>query len=158
MAEIALVRTAATPTAVIAQATTWEALPALWPELLGEVWAFVRSAGLDAGRNVMVYLDDVPRVEVGVEVVSGPFDDRRFEDRGRVRASALPGGLAAHGVARGAPSPEGIGAAHAAVKTWCEANGHALDGTRWEVYDHWRDDRDPAEFETNVYWSVVSGT
>ena len=68
-------------------------------------------------------------------------------------ASALPEGRAATTVARGAPSPEGIAAAHAAVVGWCDANGHARTGVRWEVYDHWRDD--PDSFETAVYWLLA---
>jgi hypothetical protein len=35
-------------------------------QLLDEVWAFVRSAGVAAERNVMLYADDVPNVEVGL--------------------------------------------------------------------------------------------
>ena len=57
-----------THTAVVAEATTWEAFPKLWGELLAEVWAFLRESDLAPGRNVMLYLDDVPNVEVGAEV------------------------------------------------------------------------------------------
>lgn len=32
----------ARPTAVIAERTTWEAFPSLWPALLDEVWSVVR--------------------------------------------------------------------------------------------------------------------
>jgi hypothetical protein len=39
------------------------------------------------------------------------------------------------------------------VIDWCEANGQARTGVRWEVYDHWRDD--PSTFETAVYWSLA---
>jgi hypothetical protein len=35
------------------------------------------------------------------------------------------------------------------VVDWCEANGHARTGVRWEVCDHWRDD--PSRFEIAVY-------
>ena len=60
---------AAQPTAVVAQATTWNAFPALWPALLDEV----RAAGVDRrALNVMLYRDDVPNVEVGV-LASSPF-------------------------------------------------------------------------------------
>jgi hypothetical protein len=52
-----------------------------------------------------------------------------------------------HGVRSNA---RGRDAAHAAVVEWCEANGHARTGVRWEVYDHWRDN--PSTFETAVYW------
>ena len=146
---VRIVATAATPTAVIRDTTTWERFPTLWGELLDEVWGYVRGAGVQAGRNVMVYLDDVPNVEVGVEL-----EGELAATSGRIVASALPRGRAATTVARGAPSPEGIAAAHAAVVGWCDANGHARTGVRWEVYDHWRDD--PDSFETAVYWQLVS--
>jgi hypothetical protein len=56
----------AQPTAVIAAATTWDEFPRLWRPLLDEVWATMRAlAGARPGRNVMLYKDDVPDVEVG---------------------------------------------------------------------------------------------
>ena len=145
---VSIVATSAAPTAVITETTTWERFPTLWRELLDEGWGYVRGAGVMAGRNVMVYLDDAPTVEVGVElegILAAPS--------GRIVASALPKGRAATTVARGAPSPEGIAAAHAAVIDWCDANGRARTGVRWEVYDHWRDD--PDSFETAVYWLLA---
>jgi effector-binding domain-containing protein len=138
---VSIVTTSATPTAVIRETTTWERYPTLWGELLGEVWAFVRGADVRAGRNVMLSEDDVPNVEVGVEVADA------ITAGGRVVASALPAGRAATTVHLGEPSRERLHAAHLAVVDWCEANGHARTGVRWEVYDHWRDD--PAAFETN---------
>jgi effector-binding domain-containing protein len=146
---VSIVATSPMPTAVIGETTTWERFPTLWGELLDEVWAYVRGAGVQAGRNVMLYLDDVPTVEVGVElegILTAPS--------GRIVASALPEGRAATTVARGAPSREGIAAAHAGVVEWSRGNGHELTGTRWEVYDHWRDD--PDRFETAVYWLLAS--
>jgi effector-binding domain-containing protein len=146
---VSIVATAATPTAVIRETMTWERFPTLWGELLDEVWSYVRAAEVQAGRNVMVYLDDTPNVEVGVEL-----DGALAAPSGRVAASTLPAGRAATTVAFGAPSREGIAAAHAAVVGWCDANGHARTGVRWEVYDHWRDD--PDSFETAVYWLLAS--
>jgi effector-binding domain-containing protein len=145
---VSIVATSATPTAVIRETTTWERFPTLWGELLDEVWGYVRGAGVQAGRNVMVYLDDVPTVEVGVEM-EGPV----AAPSGRVVASTLPEGRAATTVARGAPSRAGLVAAHAAIVEWCDANGHARTGVRWEVYDHWRDD--PESFETAVHWLLA---
>jgi hypothetical protein len=143
---VTIVTTPPTPTAVVAQATTWEEFPTLWRELLDEVWPFLRGTGADLspGHNVMLYRDDVPNVEVGAEV-AGPF-----APHGRVIPSTLPAGRAARAVSRGAPSPKGLQAAHAAVRDWCAANGREPTGVRWEVYDHWRDD--PDTFETEVYW------
>jgi len=145
---VSIVATSPTPTAVIRETTTWERLPTLWRELLDEVWAYVRGAGVQAGRNVMVYLDDAPNVEVGVEL-----EGDLAAPSGRIVASALPEGRAATMVARGAPSPEGIAAAHPAVVGWCDTNGHARTAVRWEVYGHWRDD--PDSFEIAVYWLLA---
>ena len=82
------------PTAVVPATTTWTEFPRLWGVLLDQVWAFLRSddapVGLwTSGHNIMLYKDDVPNVEVGVQV-SGSFDPA-----GHVVPSALPGGLAA---------------------------------------------------------------
>jgi hypothetical protein len=143
------VRIVSTPqvrTAVVAETTSWEAFPQLWGELLAEVWMYLRGSGLTTGRNVMLYRDDVPSVEVGAEVESS------FTASGRVVPSSLPAGRAAMAVARGKPSPARLAGAHAAVHDWCAANGHPLTRVRWEIYGHWLEDQDPALFETEVYW------
>jgi hypothetical protein len=58
---------AAVPTAVVAATTTWQEFPALWKQLLDEVWTCLRAADIHRGcPNVMLYKDDVPHVEVGV--------------------------------------------------------------------------------------------
>ena len=134
-----------TRTAVVAETTTWEAFPELWGELLAEVWAFLRGSDLAPGRNVMLHLDDVPNVEVGTEV------NASFAGAGRVVPSSLPLGRAAVAIARGQPSAASLAMAHAAVREWCAAEGHALSGVRWEIYGHWVEGRDPALFETEVY-------
>jgi hypothetical protein len=132
---VAEVVVSAQPTAVVAETTSWQAFPALWPRLLDEVWAVVRPLG--PGRNVMLYLDDVPSVEIGVEV-AGPF-----EPIGRVRPSALPAGPVA--TARG--RVEEIGAVHEAVVAWCAARALERTGVCWEVYGH---QREGAELEVDV--------
>jgi hypothetical protein len=67
--------------------TTWQEFPALWRELSEEVWACLRRAGIDHGcPNVMLYRDDVPNVEVGVEMAGS------FAPLGRIIASTLPAG------------------------------------------------------------------
>ena len=148
--DVTVVTAPAAPTAVVRQSTTWDEFPKLWGDLLAEVWAVLRAApGVAPGRNVMLYEDDVPNVEVGVEV-GGPF-----QASGRVVPSNLPEGRAAMAISRGAPSAGGLDAAHAAVIDWCRANGHELAGRRWEIYGHWRDDQDPSEFETEVYWLLT---
>jgi effector-binding domain-containing protein len=139
------------PTAVIAETTSWEQLPEVWRSLLADVWIFVHGTSLTTGRNVMLFKDDVPRMEVGVEV------DRMFDGGGAVVSSSLPGGRAATTVAVGEPSPAGLARAHAAVRAWCAANGHRLTGVRWEIYGHWLENQDPALFETEVYWLLEVG-
>ena len=143
--EILLRTTAASPTAVVAQATTWDEFPGLWRQLLDEVYAFVRSGGTtQTGHNIMLYRDDVPNVEVGVQV-AGPF-----AASGRVIPSQLPAGRVATTVHHG--PYDGLGAAHAAVHAWCATHGHVLTGTRWEIYGDWRDD--PQELETEISYLV----
>ena len=143
--EIALRTTAASPTAVVAQATTWDEFPRLWRLLLDEVYAFVRGGGTtQTGHNIMLYRDDVPNVEVGVQV-AGPF-----VASGRVTSSELPAGRVATTVHRGAY--DGLGAAHAAVRAWCGAHGHVLTATRWEIYGDWRED--PQDLETEISYLV----
>ena len=68
--EVTVADGAARPTAVVAATTTWPEFPTLWVPLLDEVWACLRAGGIERGcRNIMLYLDDVPHVEVGVELI-----------------------------------------------------------------------------------------
>ena len=90
----------------------------------------------------MLYWDDMPHVEVGVELhVPCPLT-------GRVAASTLPAGRVAMTVHRGPYA--GLAAAHRAVLDWCAAQGRRPAGPRWEVYGPHRDD--PAEVWTEVYY------
>jgi effector-binding domain-containing protein len=141
--EVTRLDAVARPTAVVAATTTWPEFPALWSTLLDEVWACLRAGGIERGcRNVMLYLDDVPRVEVGVELLQPcPLT-------GRVVASDLPAGPVAMTVHRGPYG--GLASAHQAVSDWCAANGRRPAGPRWEVYGPHHDD--PAEVWTEVYW------
>jgi effector-binding domain-containing protein len=143
--EVAFHEVPARATAVVRAATTWDEFPALWGRMLGEVWACLNASGISDGcRNVMLYLDDVPTVEVGVLL------DRPCRLTGAVVASHLPAGRVAVTVHRG---PFGdLEAAHRAVRDWCEGAGHRLDGSRWEVYGPHRDD--PGEQWTEVSWLV----
>ncbi|HEV2372705.1 MAG TPA: GyrI-like domain-containing protein [Streptosporangiaceae bacterium] len=137
----------ARPTAVVAAATTWREFPSLWKELLDEVWACLRAGGIRSGcRNVMFYKDDVPHVEVGVQL------DQPCQLTGQVIASALPGGRVAMTVHRGQYS--GLAAAHQAVAGWCTEQGLRPAGPRWEVYGPHHDD--PAQVWTEVCWLLES--
>ena len=140
--EVSLVDVESRRTAVVPAATTWQKFPSLWGQLLGEVWDCLHAGGIHRGcRNIMLYLDGVPNVEVGVLL------DQPCPLTGRVVASALPAGTAAMTVHRG-PFGE-VGAAHDAVLGWCAEHGHRPNGVRWEVYGPNNDD--PAQQWTEVY-------
>ena len=139
-----------TPTAVVAAATTWTEFPAMWGPMLEKVWGFLRSDAPEGlykqGHNIMLYQDDVPNVEVGVQV-SGSFGPA-----GHVVPSALPGGLVATAT-HTAPIAK-IGDTHQAVCEWSKASGYRLAGPRWEIYG----DPDPSSghFDVQVFWSLVA--
>jgi effector-binding domain-containing protein len=138
-----------TPTAVVIAATNWAEFPKMWGPMLDRVWNFLRTQAPEGvykqGHNVMVYKDDVPNVEVGVQV-NGSFDSV-----GPVVASTLPGGLVATATHSG-PMTE-IGDTHSAVCEWSKAHGYRLTGVRWEIYG----DPDPStgDFEVDVFWSLA---
>jgi len=138
-----------TPTAVVAAAATWAEFPTMWGPMLDEVWSFLRCGAPQGlykrGHNIMLYKDDVPNVEVGVQV-SGPFDPV-----GQVVASALPGGLVATATHTGPIAK--IGDTHLTVRDWSKANGYLLAGPHWEIYG----DPDPStgDFDVDVYWSLL---
>ena len=144
--QVTLRDVAARPTAVVAATTTWQEFPKLWGQLLGEVWDCLRAGGIQRGcPNVMLYRDDVPNVEVGVQVTG------TFEPSGRVVPSVLPAGAVATAVHRG--PYEALEEAHVAIKAWCLSHRHALTGVRWEVYGDWT--ADPAELETTVSYLLA---
>ncbi len=146
-AEVTVMTVEPTPTAVVAAATTWAEFPATWGPMLDQVWSFLRGgapAGLyQRGHNIMLYKDDVPHVEVGVQV-SGSFDPS-----GPVVPSALPGGLVATATHTGPVAK--IGGTHQAVRDWSQANGYRLAGPHWEVYG---DPGPSGDFEVQVFWSL----
>jgi effector-binding domain-containing protein len=138
-----------TPTAVVAATTTWTEFPKLWGTMLDEVWSFLHGGAPEGlyqrGHNIMVYKDDVPNVEIGVQVT------RSFDPVGRVVPSTLPGGLVATSTHTG---PIGaIGETHGAVREWSVRNRYRVAGTRWEIYG----DPDPSTgaFSVEVCWSLL---
>jgi effector-binding domain-containing protein len=135
------------PTAVVAAATTWREFPSVWRGMLDEVWACLHAEGIQRGcPNVMLYKDDVPNVEIGVELA------RSCRLSGRVVTSALPAGRVAMTVHRG--GYDGLRSAHGAVVAWCAAEGRQLAGPRWEIYGPHSDD--PAELEIEVYYLLAA--
>ncbi len=137
------------PTAVVMGATTWAEFPAVWRPMLDQVWSYLRGSAPDGlyqdGHNIMLYKDDVPNVEIGVQV-SGPFNPA-----GSVVPSSLPGGVVATATHSGPIA--GIGETHRAVRQWSRANGYQLAGPHWEIYG----DPDPSgDFDVQVYWSLLA--
>ena len=109
--------------------------------LLGRAWGFVKKSGVKTdGQNVAVYRKDA--IEAGARVLE------RFEGDGEVLCVATPSGRAAMTIHLGLY--EDLGRPHAAVREWCKANGHELEGTNWEVYGH--HEEDPAKRRTDVYY------
>jgi effector-binding domain-containing protein len=139
-----------TPTAVVAAEATWAEFPKMWMPMLDEVWSFLRGDApgslYDHGHNVMLYKDDVPNVEVGVQVAG------TFAPVGNVVSSTLPGGLVATATHTGPVAK--IGDTHQAVREWSEANGYSLAGPHWEVYGD--PDRATGEFDVDVFWLLVA--
>jgi effector-binding domain-containing protein len=141
--QVRLAELAARPTLVVAARTTWTQFPQTWPVLSNEVWAFLRAHGITSGcPNVMLYLDDVPHVEVGV-LYAG-----ELSPSGRVQVSELPAGRVATATHRG--DYAGLGRTHDDVLAWCHDQGHQPTGTRWEVYGPHRPD--PADVQVEVSW------
>ena len=108
--EVSVVSVEARPTAVVAEATTWRDFPALWGQLSGEVWDCLRARGIDRGcPNVMLYLDDVPHVEVGVLLTQPcPLTGRGGGARGPARGRGAAGGHGSMGGGGGrARAPSG---------------------------------------------------
>jgi effector-binding domain-containing protein len=144
--DVEVVVEAARPTAVVAATTTWSEYPRVWKVLLDQVYAFLATSDVvQTGHNVMLYKDDVPNVEVGVEVAHA------FSSTGPVVSSNLPSGETAVVVHRGAY--DGLGGAHRAVLDWCAANGRMPAGPRWEIYGDWAED--PADLETEVHYLLA---
>jgi len=138
------------PLAVIRRIARQAELSRVVPECCGLVWNAVRAQGAPAGRNVAVYWDGRIRLEVGVELLGS------LVEQGDVVRSATPGGLVAFVTHFG---PYGaLGAAHNAIREWCQANQHDLAGPNWEIYGHWQADwiNDPSQIRTDVFYQIRS--
>jgi effector-binding domain-containing protein len=130
-------------TAVVRRRARQKDLATVIPQGCGEVWEFVRSAGLPhPGRNLALYLDLEMNLECGVEVTQ-PFDGN-----GGVVCSSTPGGSVATTVHLGPYHL--LGEAHEAIHHWCTKQELTLAGPFWELYGHWTDD--PAKLRTDVFY------
>jgi effector-binding domain-containing protein len=133
------------PLAVVRRQADASELSRLVPECCGIVWNAVRAQQTPAGRHVAIYWDGSIRLEVGVELHGS------FTETGEVARSSTPAGAVAWTTHLGPYG--GLGAAHDAVRTWCDANSHRLAGPSWEIYGHWQPDwnADPSRIRTDVY-------
>ena len=132
-------------TAVIRDRVPAKDLSKFVPAACGEVWSFIRAAGLPRpGRHTALYLAD-GFVEVGAEV-SAPF-----AGNDRVRCSQLPAGRVATTTHFG--PYQRLGEAHAAIRQWCDQHGHRRSNVCWEIYGHWDAswNDDPSKIRTDVF-------
>src|SRR3974390_303394 len=115
--EIKITHAEAIPTAVIRSRVPAGELSKFVPAACGEVWSFIRSAGLPRpGRHVALYLDGQGTVEGGAEG-SAPFEGN---DRGQ--CSKLPAGRLVTTTHFGPYA--GLGEAHSAIRSWCAKHGY----------------------------------
>ena len=144
--QIDLIETNPIRTAVIRSRVRPQELAKFVPAACGEVWSFIRSAGLSRpGRHLALYLDDQGTVEVGAEV-SEPF-----VGNDRVHCSELPAGRAVTTVHLG---PYGLlSKAHEALHEWCARHGHQRSNISWEIYGHWEQswNTDSSRIRTDVF-------
>ena len=149
--DVQLQRLDGVPLAVIRRRAHASELGRLVPECCGLVWNAVRAQHTKAGRHVAIYWDGSISLEVGVEL-AGPF-----AENGDVVLSSTPAGQVATTTHFGQYS--GLGAAHAAVRRWCQANNHRLAGPSWEIYGHWLPEwnSDPSQIRTDVYHLLSPG-
>jgi effector-binding domain-containing protein len=130
MADVVFLTAPARPTAVLAAHTTWAEYPRVWGPLLDRVHAGVtwHGAGMHKGRNVMLYLDDDPHVEVGVEL------DQPVDVDPSLLRSQLPAGPVAMCVHRGGYAT--LSDAYEAINAACQEQGREKLGPHWEIYGH----------------------
>jgi effector-binding domain-containing protein len=143
--EIKLTRTEAILTAVIRSRVPPKELSKFVPAACGEVWSFIRSAGLPRpGRHVALYLD-TGLVEVGAEV------SERFAGNDRVHCSQLPAGRVVTTTHFGPYAR--LGDAHSEIRQWCADHGHQRSDICWEIYGHWEEswNTDSSKIRTDVF-------
>jgi hypothetical protein len=146
--EVTVTSVAARPTLIVRGVSTHD-----WKSMLDQVWDCLHAAGITRGcPNVMLYLDDLPHVEIGVllpasipqastpsasipsasipsaSIPSASIPSASIPLAGLVVRSALPAGRVATTVHRGAY--DRLGAAHKAIL----GSGLPLAGPRWEIY------------------------
>ena len=145
--QVELTRSKPITTAVVRSRVPAKELAQFVPAACGEVWSFIRSAGLPRpGRHLALYLEAQGSVEVGAEV-SEPF-----AGNARIHCSQLPAGRVVTTVHFG---PYGrLSDAHAAIREWCARHGQPCSGVSWEIYGHWDEswNTDPSKIRTDVFY------
>lgn len=144
--QVELLQSEAMHTAVIRSRVRSQELAQFVPEACGEVWSFIRSAGLPRpGRHLALYLDAQGTVEVGAEVFAP------FVGNDRVHCSHLPSGAVATAIHLGPYG--GLSDAHTAIRLWCAEHGHLPLNVCWELYGYWHEswNADPAKIRTDVF-------
>lgn len=134
-------------TAVIRSCVRPQELSKFVPAACGEVWSFIRAAGLPRpGRHLALYLVGSGTLEVGAEV-SEPF-----VGNDRVVCSQLPAGRVATATHFG-PYPR-LSEAHTEIRRWCVERRQRLGQAFWEVYGHWDEswNTDPSKIRTDVFY------
>ena len=124
-------------------------IPSVFKPALDLVWAFLgKHQGLRSdGHNVFLY-HHVARPEAGMPIDFGLEVTRRFDPEGEVRCVETPAGEASVVVHRGPYG--GLAKAHAALHTWCAANGRKIGAYSLEVYGDWSDDQ--SQLETTIQY------
>ena len=133
-------------TAVIRNQVPAKELAQFIPAACGEVWSFIRSAGLPRpGRHLALYLDAQGSVEVGAEV-SEPFTGND-----RIQCSQLPAGRVVTTVHFG--PYQHLKGAHIAIREWCASHEYRCSPFTWEIYGHWEEswDNNPSKIRTDVF-------
>lgn len=113
-------------------------------DYLNQVYAAGRNGALPLdGQNIFVYRGS----ETEADVEFGVGATAPFATSGAVTYTLLPVGEVATVTHWGDYAR--LGDAHGAIVEWCRANARAIDGTRWEIYDHWQEGITP---RTDVYY------
>jgi effector-binding domain-containing protein len=143
------------PLAVVRRHANHETLSAALADALEEnaVYLWLETRGIsEYGRSTVLYWDEEDRdllmSEAGLILEIGVAVPEPIDGEGDIEASATPYGEVARTVHMG--DYEHLGAAHAAVRTWCKANQRAIAGPNWEIYGDWAED--PAERRTDVLY------
>ena len=145
------------PIAVIRARARFDELSSVVPRLCGEAWEAVKAhpeVQVPGALMLAIYHPlptDDPNAANEIDIAVGVEVSGSFEDAGSLSYSTTPEGNTAHTTHLG--PYQKLGDAHAAVKRYCEENGHKITGVRWEVYGHWTEDE--SRLQTDVFYSLT---